>query len=69
MAFKDGMYAISKVLKAVAIAAAVACVGAGLYVCAYEHGGFGFLLGSLVAGTVAFLFFWTPAWVIKKFVQ
>lgn len=61
MAVKDGMLAIAKVLKVLAVASACACLFAGSF-----YGGFP------VAATLAvlsFLSFWTPAWVIRKFVQ
>lgn len=61
MALKDGVLAIAKVLKVLAVASACACLFSGAI------GG-----GFLVAATMAlglFLLFWTPAWIIRKFVQ
>lgn len=61
MAIKDGMLAIAKVLKVLAVASACACVFTGTV-----YGGF---LVAIAVALGLFLLLWTPAWVIKKFVQ
>lgn len=60
MAFRDGMQAISKALKVAAVASALIFTWAGI---ANSDGVFWLL------AVVSFLLFWTPAWIIKKFVQ
>jgi hypothetical protein len=61
MAFRDGMLAITKVLKALAIV-----FGGGWAIVGISDNNLA--LGA-VMGSLFFLLFWTPAWVIKKFVQ
>lgn len=62
MAFHDGMQAVSKVLKVVAVASALIFACAAL---ANSRDGSVFWL----LGTFSFLLFWTPAWLIRKFIQ
>lgn len=61
MAFKDGMSAIAKVLKVIAIGSVIGCFFMGM-----NYGSF-FFAG--ICGAILFFLFWTPAWVIKKFIQ
>jgi hypothetical protein len=61
MALKDGMLAITKVLKVMAIV-----FGGGWAIVGISDNSP--VLG-LIMGALFFLLFWTPAWVIKKFVQ
>lgn len=61
MAFKDGMGAIAKVLKVIAVVAAAISLFAGIS----DHN---FAIGASIA-VILFIMFWTPAWVIKKFIQ
>lgn len=60
MAFRDGMLAIAKVLKVIAVASALICAAATLV----DRTFFGLFIAAGL-----FLLFWTPAWIIRKFVQ
>jgi len=60
MSFKDGMLAITKVLKVLAVTSAAICIVASIADRTF--------IGIFV-GIVLFLMLWTPAWVIKKFIQ
>ena len=61
MAVKDGMMAISQVLKMAAILSAAGLLVATLI---YSAGAIG-----VIMAICSFFLFWTPAWIIKKFVQ
>lgn len=61
MAFKDGMGAIAKVFRVLAVGTAVLCFSLGI-----ANHSLG--LGSFLAVSL-FLFLWTPAWIIRKFIQ
>lgn len=61
MAFRDGMAAIAKVLKVAAIAVSGLC----LIVMIWQ----GLFLEGLPASIMVFLLLWTPAWIIRKFIQ
>lgn len=69
MAFKDGMYAIAKVLSIAATGAAAVSVAVGLYDAVAGRGGFVSLGIGLAFAAFLFVLFWTPSWVIKKFIQ
>lgn len=62
MAFEDGMLAISKALKV---------VGAVLALCALAFSVTqlqSWLLGT-VAAVIVYALLWTPAWIVRKFIQ
>lgn len=69
MAFIDGMHAISKVLKVIAVATAVGAFSLGVAACTYGTAGISALFAGLAGAAMLFFLLWTPAWVIKKFVQ
>lgn len=61
MAFKHGVLAIAKALKVIAVVlGGVSFVG---YIVSGE------ILIGLITGAFFFLLFWTPAWILRKFVQ
>lgn len=69
MAAYDGMMAISKTFKALAIVAALICFAIAILGGVFGDGGsFIFILFSLL-GVIAFFALWTPAWIIRKFIQ
>lgn len=61
MAVKEGVLAIAKVLNVAAVISFAACFYAG--------SNYGNHVFGVFFGIVSFLVFWTPAWVMKKFVQ
>jgi hypothetical protein len=68
MAFKDGMAAIAKVLEVGAIIVAASWVIGGVYFAFV--GEIGPSLGfGLMFGMIWFVCLWTPAWLIRKFIQ
>jgi hypothetical protein len=69
MAYKDGMIAISKVLNALAILGALCALGIAVAGGIFGTGGASIFFTFVVIAVVLFFLFWTPAWVIKKFVQ
>lgn len=68
MAFKDGMNAISTVLKVLAIACASLGVLISAYVALNEERGADAWIGA-ITGLFLFAILWTPSWVIRKFTQ
>lgn len=70
MAFKDGMAAISKTLKVIAIGGSGFLVTVGVWSCfsSVDQSSHNAVAAFMCAGILYFLF-WTPAWIINKFIQ
>jgi hypothetical protein len=69
MAFKEGMGAIAQVLKVLAIASGALCLAGALWNVIPNSGSLSNAGMLLFCGFFFFLLFWTPAWVIRKFIQ
>lgn len=69
MALKDGMLAISKTLKVIAIGSLMSLIGMGIYAVTANGRESDSFLGAVFIGVFLFFLFWTPAWIIKKFAK
>jgi hypothetical protein len=69
MAFKDGMKAIAGVLKVVAVGLGIGVPALCVWMAISEGSKIGSVIAGFGFGLVLFLVFWTPAWIIKKFIQ